>query len=73
MLFMGVFLGLIHKAKEVFGVGIYAFILTHTIIWIETGPTDIMIWFLYLIGIVYLKNARIPRLLKSRMNRSWVY
>lgn len=54
MLFMGLFLGLLHKAKEGFGVGIYAFILTHTIIWIETGPTDIMIWFLYLIGIVYL-------------------
>ena len=54
MLFMGVFLGLLHKAKKGFGVGIYAFILTHTIIWIETGPTDIMIWFLYLIGIIYL-------------------
>ena len=54
MLFMGVFLGLLHKAKEGFGVGIYAFILTHTIIWIETGPTDIMIWFLYAIGIIYL-------------------
>ena len=54
MLFMGMFLGLLHKAKEGFGVGIYAFILTHTIIWIETGPTDIMIWFLYLIGLIYL-------------------
>ena len=54
MLFMGLFLGLLHKAKEGFGVGIYAFILTHTIIWIETGPTDIMIWFLYLIGLIYL-------------------
>ena len=54
MLFIGVFLGLLHKAKEGFGVGIYAFILTHTIIWIETGPTDIMIWFLYLIGLIYL-------------------
>ena len=54
MLFMGVFLGFIHKTKEGFGIGIYAFILTHTIIWIETGPTDIMIWFLYLIGIIYL-------------------
>lgn len=54
MLFMGVFLGLLHKAKKGFGIGIYAFILTHTIIWIETGPTDIMIWFLYLIGIIYL-------------------
>jgi len=58
MLFMGVFLGLLHKAKEGFGVGIYAFILTHTIIWIETGPTDIMIWFLYLIGLFYLLLIR---------------
>lgn len=53
MLFMGAFLGLIHKAKGA-GIGIYAFILTHTIIWIETGPTDIMIWFLYIIGAIYL-------------------
>lgn len=54
MLFMGVFLGLIDKVKNGFGIGIYSIILTHTIIWIETGPTDIMIWFLYLIGLVYL-------------------
>lgn len=54
MLFMGVFLGLIHKIKKGAGIGIYAIILTHTIIWIETGPTDIMIWFLYLIGLIYL-------------------
>lgn len=54
MLFMGVFLGLVHKVKNGFGIGIYSIILTHTIIWIETGPTDIMIWFLYLIGLVYL-------------------
>ena len=54
MLFMGAFLGLVHKVKQGAGIGIYAFILTHTIIWIETGPTDIMIWFLYLIGLIYL-------------------
>lgn len=54
MLFMGAFLGLIHKIKNGAGIGIYAFILTHTIIWIETGPTDIMIWFLYLIGLIYI-------------------
>lgn len=54
MLFMGAFLGLIHKVKRGVGIGIYSIILTHTIIWIETGPTDIMIWFLYLIGLVYL-------------------
>ena len=54
MLFMGSFLALLHKAKKGAGIGIYAFILTHTIIWIETGPTDIMVWILYLIGVVYL-------------------
>ena len=54
MLFMGAFLSVIHKIKNGAGIGIYAIILTHTIIWIETGPTDIMIWFLYLIGLIYL-------------------
>ena len=54
MLFMGAFLGLVHKIKNGVGIGIYAFILTHTIIWIETGPTDIMIWFLYMIGLIYI-------------------
>ena len=54
MLFMGAFLGMLNKLKKGIGIGIYSIILTHTIIWIETGPTDIMIWFLYLIGLVYL-------------------
>lgn len=54
MLFMGVFLGLVDKLKKGIGIGIYSIILTHTLIWIETGPTDIMIWFLYLIGFVLI-------------------
>ena len=54
MLFMGAFLGMVHKIKKGIGVGIYSIILTHTIIWIETGPTDMMIWFLYVIGIIYI-------------------
>ena len=54
MLFMGAFLGLVNKLKKGVGIGIYSFILTHTIIWIETGPTDIMVWFLYLIGAIYI-------------------
>ena len=54
MLFMGAFLGIVHKTKKGIGVGIYSITLTHTIIWIETGPTDIMIWFLYFIGIIYI-------------------
>ena len=54
MLFMGLFLELIYKLKKDIGVGIYSIILTHTIIWIETGPTDIMIWFLYLLGLILI-------------------
>ena len=54
MLFIGVFLELIYKLKKDIGVGIYSMILTHTIIWIETGPTDIMIWFLYLLGLILI-------------------
>ena len=52
MLFMGAFLGLLYKLKS--QMWIYSIILTHTIIWIETGPTDIMIWSLYLIGAIML-------------------
>ena len=54
MLFMGIFLELLYKLKKGIGVGIYSIILTHTLIWIETGPTDIMIWFLYLIGLIFI-------------------
>ncbi len=54
MLFMGAFLSIIHKLKKGIGIGIYSIILAHTIIWIETGPTDIMIWLLYLIGLIYI-------------------
>ena len=54
MLFIGAFLELIYKLKKDVGVGIYSIILTHTIIWIETGPTDIMIWFLYLLGLILI-------------------
>lgn len=54
MLFMGIFLELVYKLKKGIGVGIYSIILTHTIIWIETGPTDIMVWFLYLLGLILI-------------------
>lgn len=55
MLFMGAFLKIIHTfTKKGVGIGIYSIILTHTLIWIETGPTDIMIWFLYLLGLILI-------------------
>lgn len=58
MLFMGTFLKIMHSlAKKGIGIGIYSIILTHTLIWIETGPTDIMIWFLYLLGLIVIVLA----------------
>ena len=53
MFLMGSFLSILHKIKKGVGIALYSIILTHTLIWIETGPTDIMIWFLYLLGIIY--------------------
>ena len=58
MLFMGAFLKIMHTlTKNKIGIGIYSIILTHTLIWIETGPTDIMIWFLYLLGLIVIVLA----------------
>ena len=57
MFFMGIFLKTMHlvgKYKKEVGIGIYSIILTHTLIWIETGPTDIMIWFFYLLGLIII-------------------
>lgn len=55
MLFMGAFLKVMHSlAKRGICIGIYSIILAHTLIWIETGPTDIMIWFLYFLGLILI-------------------
>lgn len=54
MFIIGVILKLLHNYKKGVGIAFYSIILTHTLIWIETGPTDIMIWFLYLIGILFI-------------------
>ena len=54
MFLMGIFLSVLHKLKDGVGIGLYSVILTHTLIWIETGPTDIMVWFLYLLGLIYI-------------------
>lgn len=54
MFFMGLFLEILNKLKKGIGIGIYSIILIHTLIWIETGPTDIMIWFLYLLGLILI-------------------
>jgi uncharacterized membrane protein len=57
MLFFGVFLKLVHiiqKAEKGISTGIYSIILAHSLIWIETGPTDIMIWLFFVMGILLI-------------------
>lgn len=57
MFFLGVFLKIINeiaKLKKGIGIGIYSIIMTHTLIWIETGPTDIMIWIFFLMGVILI-------------------
>jgi oligosaccharide repeat unit polymerase len=44
-------LHLLRKHLNKIATGLYAIILAQTIIWIETGPTDIVVWIFYLIGI----------------------
>lgn len=53
MLFLGLFIKLVHTIainKKGLAIGIYSIIIAHTLIWIETGPTDIMIWLFYLLA-----------------------
>ena len=54
MLLLGFILKTLHSIqnykKEVF-TAFYGILLAQTIIWIETGPTDVVVWLFYLIGI----------------------
>ncbi len=54
MFFMGAFLKILNLVEKKDKIGIYSVVLAHTLIWIETGPTDIMIWFFYLIGAIII-------------------
>ena len=54
MFIIGFVLKLLHfvqKHSKGIATGFYAIILAQTIVWIETGPTDIVVWIFYLIGI----------------------
>jgi len=54
MFIIGFILKLLHLLqKHLKGIttGLYAIVLAQTIVWIETGPTDIVVWIFYLIGI----------------------
>lgn len=57
MFLLGLVLQFMHSAQKIAGgvfIGLYAIILAHTLIWIETGPTDSMVWFFYSLGIISL-------------------
>ena len=57
MFMIGLFLRLLHSAHKLAdGVftAIYAVILAHTLIWIETGPTDFIVWLFYAFAVVAL-------------------
>ncbi|KUK01030.1 MAG: hypothetical protein XD44_0905 [Methanobacteriaceae archaeon 41_258] len=57
MFIIGLILGLLHtiqKIKKGFFTALYAIILAHTLVWIETGPTDLVVWIFYLIGVAVI-------------------
>jgi len=45
-------LHMIQKHVKSTATAIYGIILGQTLIWIETGPTDIIVWFFYILGII---------------------
>ncbi len=57
MFIIGLLLSLMHGVQRLAGgayTAIYAIMLAHTMIWVETGPTDSMVWFFYVLGIISL-------------------
>lgn len=57
MFILGLILRLMHSVQKFAGglfTAIYAVIIAHTIIWVETGPTDSMVWFFYVLGVISL-------------------
>lgn len=47
-------LHIIQKHLKGLAIAIYGIILGQTMIWIETGPTDIVVWFFYILGIIVI-------------------
>lgn len=47
-------LHLIQKYKLGIATGLYGILLAQTLIWIETGPTDLVVWIFYLIGVIII-------------------
>ncbi|MBQ6138103.1 MAG: oligosaccharide repeat unit polymerase family protein [Methanobrevibacter sp.] len=57
MFLIGLILKTLHsiqnQSKSIF-TAFYGILLAQTIIWIETGPTDVVVWIFYLIGILLI-------------------
>ena len=57
MFLIGIILKTLHSiqnySKSIF-TAFYGILLAQTIIWIETGPTDVVVWLFYLIGILLI-------------------
>ena len=71
MCLLGLILGIGYKIMKItenyFYIGMYSLILTYTILGVETGILDIQVLVYFAVAtFIYLKNARIPRLLLSR-------
>jgi len=57
MFILGFILRLMYSAQKLMDgtfTALYAIILAHTLIWIETGPTDFIVWFFYALAILSL-------------------
>jgi len=60
MFFLGLVLKLLHlvqKMKKSVYSAFYAIGLAHTMIWVETGPTDLTVWIYYLIAVIMLTQG----------------
>lgn len=57
MIFIGFILKVLHgmqNHKRSIFTAFYGILLAQTIIWIETGPTDVVVWLFYLLGIILI-------------------
>ncbi|HMK53784.1 MAG TPA: oligosaccharide repeat unit polymerase family protein [Methanobacteriaceae archaeon] len=55
MFLMGLALKIVYNLQKLIKgayVGLYAIILAHTLIWVETGPTDITVWLFYALALL---------------------
>jgi oligosaccharide repeat unit polymerase len=57
MFLLGLILRLMHRAQKIANgayTALYAIILAHTAIWVETGPTDGIVWIFYGLAVISL-------------------